>query len=309
MKAIIFVSFIISLIHSKSLSPSKQIWNNVANYISTGLMIKNEYHFIYQEKNYTKLDINGDKMKDLYSRQDELYKKHDKLLNYIFIIKSLDTNLESPSEVILNLAKYIKLDYELDTTNSILVLIIIKNKTIEIYSGNDRFLKTDMENMKSNIAKYLENFLYYDAINNLINDIDYYYRKRDNNIKIFDSSSGGPPSNGIYIAIGIICFVVIIIIISKICCRSNRGGYVRGINNNYNNYGYQDNFYDTHHHIGVDINFHHHHDDGLFHGGDVVGGDFGGHSVGFDGGYDGGGDFGGGDGGGDCGGGDCGGGD
>ena len=137
MKGILLISLIIIMcfIYSNNIYTSTEIWRSMKNYTDTGLMVNNEYHFIYDENNYINLDINGDKMKKLYSKQDEIYKDYDKLLNYIFIVKSITTNYESGEDAATHLANYIESDYGLNTENCILVLILVEQREIYIFSG------------------------------------------------------------------------------------------------------------------------------------------------------------------------------
>lgn len=87
MKAvIIFISIQIFLIYSKTILPSEEIWLSVKNYTDQGLMVYNKSYFIYDEKNYTKLDIHGEKMTALNRLQNETYIKNNYLSNYIFIL-------------------------------------------------------------------------------------------------------------------------------------------------------------------------------------------------------------------------------
>ena len=122
-------------IHSYDIYTSDDIWNRMKDYTRFRLMVNKKYRFIYDENNYINLDINGDKMKKLYSKQDEIYKDYDKLLNYIFIVKSITTNYESGEDAATHLANKIESDYGLNTENCILVLILVEQRKIYIFSG------------------------------------------------------------------------------------------------------------------------------------------------------------------------------
>ena len=122
-------------IHSYDIYTSDDIWNRMKDYTRSRLMFNKKYRFIYDENNYINLDINGDKMKKLYSKQDEIYKDYDKLLNYIFIVKSITTNYESGEDAATHLANKIESDYGLNTENCILVLILVEQRKIYIFSG------------------------------------------------------------------------------------------------------------------------------------------------------------------------------
>ena len=179
MKGILLTSLIIIMcfIYSNNIYTSTEIWRSMKNYTDTGLMVNNEYHFIYDENNYINLDINGDKMKKLYSKQDEIYKNHDKLLNYIFIVNTITTFYESAEEVTKHLANYIESEYGLNADNCILVLILVYKREIYIFSGNNKFSVSDRKTMINNAGEYLKSGQYYEAVKRLIDDFDEYYAK------------------------------------------------------------------------------------------------------------------------------------
>ena len=86
-----FILIIISFIKISTSLPSDNIWIKALSYIEEGKMIINENktHFIFDESNYTALDINGQKMNILYEKQEKIFKKYN-MSNYIFIVDNLD---------------------------------------------------------------------------------------------------------------------------------------------------------------------------------------------------------------------------
>jgi hypothetical protein len=83
---LIFISFIIFC----NTKPSDEIWLKVEQYINESKMILNDKnYFIFDEENYTNLDINGSEMQILYEKQKDFYLNYT-TLNYIFVIKNLN---------------------------------------------------------------------------------------------------------------------------------------------------------------------------------------------------------------------------
>lgn len=56
-EVIIFLSIQILAVYSSTILPSEEIWLSVKSYAAQGLMVYHKNFFIYDEKNYTKLDI------------------------------------------------------------------------------------------------------------------------------------------------------------------------------------------------------------------------------------------------------------
>ena len=67
-------------------SPSSDIWSKAMKYMQEGKMKypKDMNYFIFDESNYTALEINGTEMNDLFLSQQELYKDFG-IPNYITI--------------------------------------------------------------------------------------------------------------------------------------------------------------------------------------------------------------------------------
>ncbi len=85
--AIIVASIQILLVYSTTILPSEQIWLSVKSNAALGLMVYNENYFIYDEKNYTKLDIHGEKMNALNRLQKETYSIF--FFNYFVLVSIL----------------------------------------------------------------------------------------------------------------------------------------------------------------------------------------------------------------------------
>ena len=64
-------------------------------------------YFIFDESNYTALDINGTKMEALYKKQKDLYETYN-IPNYIYAVDNQDENIESITNATSNLAAHLK---------------------------------------------------------------------------------------------------------------------------------------------------------------------------------------------------------
>ena len=136
MKIQYFAFIIISFINILTSLPSDQIWTKTLSYIEQGKMIINENktHFIFDESNYTALDINGNKMNILYEKQENISKKYN-ISNYIFIIDNLDENEESIEAATFNLFKYFYNIFKINMEKSIVALFSIKSRRLRIRTG------------------------------------------------------------------------------------------------------------------------------------------------------------------------------
>ena len=221
MKEIIFILLLILANTSTYIDTSYDIWNRAKG------KINEKNYFIYDDNNYLNQDVNPEKMKSLSSKQASLYNKHNKLLNYIIIIKYLNTYYESYETCTTNLVDYISRDYNLDKDNCILALIMMDNGRVEIYSGKDKYSKSDRETMVSHIKNYLSNQQFYDALNKLLDDFDTYYQK-------------GTPSWVIpVVVVSCIVGVVVIGVLCSVCCPKSKGnGTMYNTDSGYYDSGY-----------------------------------------------------------------------
>ena len=180
--------------------------------------------FIFDESNITALDINGDRMNNLYINQKEIFDKYS-VPNYIFVVDSQDESTEELSVTTHNLAEYLRKKYNINKDNAIILLISISPGKIKVRTGQTiRSKITDNESNKmiSNLKSYLKNKKYYDAWNQFIFDINkYYYENAESESNIKSKSD---KSNKTVLIIVIICgvaFYSTIITISIYCCRKN----------------------------------------------------------------------------------------
>ena len=173
-----FIFSFISLLRMIYLLPSDLIWKKTQLYMENGRMVaNNKNYFIFDESNYTKLDIKDSKMIYLYQKQENLFQKYN-ISNYIFIVDNLDENQESIESAAFNLCKYLYNIYSINMNRSIVALFSIKSRRVRLRSGDKIKHELDYYTLKKiidNLVPYLQNEKYYKAWNKLFDDLKFYY--------------------------------------------------------------------------------------------------------------------------------------
>ena len=122
MKFYFYLALVFQVIVSISSLPSEDLWNKTLQYISEGKMKSfGKNYFIFDEENYTSLDINSKKMNILYDKQKDLY-NHYSLRTFLFISKKLDRSIEDPYSIRNNIRDHLK-NYGAYINNTVFVLI------------------------------------------------------------------------------------------------------------------------------------------------------------------------------------------
>ena len=175
-----------------SLLPSDDIWNKTLQYMEEGKMKfpEDKNYFIFDESNYTALDINGSKMEALYQKQKDLYEKY-KTPNYIFAVDNQNENLENRDNATTNLAEHLKSEFNVDKDNAVIGFFSIGTNESRIRAGSI-LRKTFTDEIGSLILKDLQSNLrdndYYGAWDKLLD----YVTAFKNPFKFFNISI---PSN------------------------------------------------------------------------------------------------------------------
>ena len=166
---------IFMLVNFSNLLPSDDIWNKTLQYMEEGKMVypNDKNYFVFDESNYTALDINGDEMEALYKKQKYLYEKY-KVPNYIFAVDNQDEKLEPRENATSNLAALLKSEFNIDSDNTVIGFFSIKTNKSRIRAGGSlRRILTDAR--ADLIAKDLQsNFRandYYGAWNKLLDNV------------------------------------------------------------------------------------------------------------------------------------------
>jgi hypothetical protein len=236
-----FLLFIFLQIKLGSFSPSDTIWKKTLEYITEGKMkvFEGRNFFVFDESNYTSLDINDNKMEILYQKQKELYTNYG-IPNYIFVVDNHNENSESLTEATHNLASYLNNEFNIDKNKTVIAYLSIQSRRIKIRTGEiirKNITDSDAENMINNLKPYLQKKSYYEAWIKFVDDINYY---RDDNLKVINNntkSSSKKSKKGLLIFIIIIGSIIVLIIIIVICrkCSCNFSNTPYNTNSTYNN--------------------------------------------------------------------------
>ena len=133
----IYLVYIFILINLYNLLPSDDIWNKTLQYMKEGNMVypDDKNYFIFDESNYTALDINGTKMEALYKKQKDLYETYN-IPNYIYAVDNQDENIESITNATSNLAAHLKNEFNTDINNTVIGFFSMKTNQSRIRTGD-----------------------------------------------------------------------------------------------------------------------------------------------------------------------------
>ena len=141
------------------------------------MLVKNRNFFIFDESNYTALDINSPIMNKLYQKQEILFQKYN-ISNYIFIVDNLDEKQESIESATFNLCKYLCNNYSINMNRSTVALFSINSRRVRLRSGDKIKHELNNDRLKKiidNLVPYLKNEKYYKVWNKLIDNLKFYY--------------------------------------------------------------------------------------------------------------------------------------
>ena len=214
---ILQITFIILL-------PSDDMWNKVMEFYKEGKMKDfNKTHFIFDEYNYTKLDINDDKMKVIYEKQDYILKNCG-IKSYIFAVKYINESIESFGHVRNNTRDNLR-NFGIVVDTSIYALVSIDSLNMIIYTGNstrkDYISDSNAMLMKNEFLINIRFQNYYNAFLDFVEDIDRICNKNFTRIttsSVSHSHSGGGSNNNWIAYIFAIIGIIIIGGLVAICC-------------------------------------------------------------------------------------------
>ena len=263
MKFYYYLVFLLQVIIYVSSLPSEDLWNKTLQYISEGKMILNEKYnyFIFDEENYTSLDINSNEMKSLYDQQKELF-SHYSLRTFLFIAQNLNRSIEDAYSIRDNIRNHL-IDYGVYINYTVFVLISAETNESILYTGSkikkSYISDNDAIILNNDIKQYIKNKEYYEALENFLFDIeDYFINKNSNNNNgnsqnftynptyyptSFHSSNDNSKLSALEIVFVVLIDSVLIIVLIVCCCRCKKNKTccfkekkaLYGNNNNYNN--------------------------------------------------------------------------
>lgn len=198
--------FIIDIYYIISLN-SNEAWDLIIKDFSEGkLMNQTKDYFIFQENNYTKLDIYDYKMFDIYQKQKEILSLCG-IRTYIFGINNIsEMNITIFGS---NIRDHMKL-WGINIDNSIFTVSIIEQNDAFIYTGSkikqDYISDNTVKSIKKNLLVNMNKKEFYTAWKTLIKDIeDTCY------LKIRGDSGRNSNSNKIGSIIGIIVIFLLVV--------------------------------------------------------------------------------------------------
>lgn len=215
------LAFLFHIILNSSL-PSYDIWEKTLQYKNQNKMSFSNNRFIFDEENYTSLDIYDDKMKQIYNMQDKIYNNYH-ISTFIFAAKYIDDSKESFGSVRNNTRDNLR-NNKYDVDNSIFTVISVTSNKALIYTGKNTrknyISDTNAQSMKEKLLNNTKNKNYYNAWKDFIEDVNYYCEKN----KVNSQTSFGEKVESffhIYIIIflGILLPIGFIICIIIICCK------------------------------------------------------------------------------------------
>ena len=180
-KLILAFSFLIYLLICK---PSDEIWKEIVHSIEKGKIntpkIKN--FFFFDEKNYTKLDINSKKMKYLYDYQDMLYKKYN-LSSYIILVDFLDEKKEAIEKCAINIGDNIHKKYNINVSNAVLAFFSMRSRRVTIRTGivaKNYVSNSRLRGIIEGIGNKMRKGKYYNALIQILEEIEINYKYKNN---------------------------------------------------------------------------------------------------------------------------------
>lgn len=128
----VIVIFVIDIFFITSLT-SNEAWNLIVKDYSEGKMLnESKDFFIFQEENYTQLDINDEKMKEIYEKQIEMYYLCG-IRSYIFAINNRSqmdiSNFRS------NMRDNMK-SWGINVNNSVFTVVMVNENDSIVYTGS-----------------------------------------------------------------------------------------------------------------------------------------------------------------------------
>ena len=251
MKFYFYFVLVLHAIISVSILPSEDLWNKTLQYISEGKMKTfGKSYFIFDEENYTALNINSSEMEALYDKQKDLYNSYS-LRSFLFICKNLNRTIQDAYSIRDNMRDHL-ISFGTYINNTVFVLISVESNESILYTGSLIRKSYISDNaaviLNNDIKQSIKNKEYYEALENFLIDIeDYFIDKNTDNDK-----GNGNNKNSSYIPtryysgnsdspyyVKTICEVVfpILFLIGIIfyCCHCKKRGISYNSTNNNNN--------------------------------------------------------------------------
>ena len=173
----LFIYIIFSIISSFYLLELDEILKKLENHTDEGKMVYEKSHFIFDELNFTQLDIYSDEMKILYQKQENLFLKYH-LSTYIFILNNIDSYTSIDIKTRSLFKNFVSI-FPMESSNTIIALILINSNEVGLEGNpiNTNYSDFYIQSIKYNLIKKLDKNQYYEGWIQLIYDLEYYFIK------------------------------------------------------------------------------------------------------------------------------------
>ena len=178
----ITIFIFILVINSMFSLPSDEVWNKTMQFLKEKKMLDfNKTHFIFDEYNYTKLDINDNKMKSLYEKQNYIYNNFN-MTTFIFLVKYINETQEILDPTFRrNMRENLK-KFGISENYTLFTVISIDTKKAIIYTGSktksNHISDEEARSIKNTLLAKLNNSNYYNTLNVLFDDIIKYSEEK-----------------------------------------------------------------------------------------------------------------------------------
>ena len=171
----ITIFIFILVINSMFSLPSDEVWNKTMQFLKEKKMLDfNKTHFIFDEYNYTKLDINDNKMKSLYEKQNYIYNNFN-MTTFIFLVKYINETQEILDPTFRrNMRENLK-KFGISENYTLFTVISVDTKKALIYTGSktrkNYISDEEARLIKNTLLTNINNANYYNTLNVLFDDI------------------------------------------------------------------------------------------------------------------------------------------
>jgi uncharacterized membrane protein YgcG len=182
MKIQLILAFFIlfSVVESSSSLTSEDIIKGVDALIKNKTMDFDKNYFTFDLNDYTGLNADKKKRSTFTQKQKNLYDKYG-IKNYFFIIDDFDSSSTSIETLARSLQSYIAKSYTVNMSNSVIFVIAIDQRKMRLEIGktlNKIIDDTKATEIINSMGLYMRNLDYYNALNNALNVIEYYYTNK-----------------------------------------------------------------------------------------------------------------------------------
>ena len=179
MKVQLILAFFIlfSVVESSNSLTSAEIFNGINALIKNGTMDFNKCYFTFDLNDYSGLNADKTKRKTFTQKQKYIYDKYG-IKNYFFVIDDFDSSSTTIEILARSLQSYIAKKYIVNMSNSVIFLIAIDQRKMRVEIGkflNNIISDSNAAEIINSMGPYMRQLDYYNALDNALDKIEYYY--------------------------------------------------------------------------------------------------------------------------------------